>query len=159
VMATAVKQAPAGLVRTHLVVGWPDQVRAALARADADGRLVGIGAVTELADRRVQVNAQLREDKPRRFPWALRLSWPSARVWLWLAMGVLGAAAVAGVVWAVVAAVTALVAAVSAGVSVVTAWVSTYWPALAGIAIVLVLLGTAGGVKKCAGLHCGGCRR
>jgi energy-converting hydrogenase Eha subunit A len=158
-MATAVKQPPAGLVRTHLVVGWPEQVRAALERARVDGRLVRVGEVIELADRQVQVTAQLREDRPRRFEWLPRLAWPSARVWARIAAGVLAVAAVAGVVWAVVAAVSALVAAVSAAVSTATAWVSTYWPALAGIAVVLLLLGGAGGAKKCVGLHCGGCRR
>jgi hypothetical protein len=151
-MATAVKQPPAGLVRTHLVVGWPDQVRAALERAHADGRLVGVDEVTQLADRQVQVTAQIREDQPRRFAWLSRLPWPSAEIWAQLAVWVLGIAAVAGVLWAVIAAVTALVSAVIAAVS-------TYWPALAGIAIVLLLLGAAGGAKKCVGMHCGGCRR
>jgi hypothetical protein len=151
-MATAVKQPPAGLVRTHLVVGWPDQVRAALERARADGRLVGIDEVIELADRQVQVTAQFREDRPRRFAWLSRLPWPSAQVWAQLAVWVLGIAAVAGVAWAVIAAVTALV-------SAAVAWLSAYWPALAGIAILLLLLGAAGGAKRCVGMHCGGCRR
>jgi energy-converting hydrogenase Eha subunit A len=121
--------------------------------------LVGVGEVTELADRQVQVTAQLREDRPRRPRWTSRLTWPSPRVWLWLAAGALGVAAVFGVVWAAVALVSALISAVSAAVSAVSVWVSTYWPALAGIAVVLLLLGGASGVKRCTGMHCGGCRR
>lgn len=156
-MATAAKDR--SLVRTHVIVGWPGQVQAALQRAQADGRLVRVDEAVELADRQVQVTAQFREDQPRRARWMPTLTWPSARVWVRLAVGVLLAAAVAAVVWAVVALVMAVVAAVSAGVTAVSTFLSTYWPALVGIAVVLVLLGSAGGVKKCAGLHCGGCRR
>jgi len=146
------------VVRTHVIVGWPDEVRAALDRAHADGRLVGVDEVSRLADRQVQVSAQLREPTAPRFRWLVRWSWPSARVWLRVALVLLGAAAVAGLVWAVVAAVTALVAVVSAAVSAVAAWVSTYWPVLAGIALVLLLC-TTGRAARCVGMHCGGCRR
>jgi hypothetical protein len=151
-MATAVKDRTGGLVRTHVITGWPAQVQAALQRAQADGRLVRVDEMTELADEQVQVTAQLREDRARRFAWLTRLPWPSAQFWAQLAVWVLGLAAVAGVVWALVAAVSALV---SAAVAVVSA----YWPALVGIAVVLVLLGTASGAKRCVGMHCGGCRR
>jgi hypothetical protein len=154
-MATAVKDRSAGLVRTHVITGWPDQVHAALERAKADGRLVEISDVTELPDRQVQVNAQLRDEQPQRTRWSSRLTWPEARVWAWIGAGVLG---VVGV-WAVVAAVSALITAVSAALDAATVWVATYWPALAGIALVLLLLATAGGVKRCTGMHCGGCRR
>jgi hypothetical protein len=156
-MATAVKDR--GLVRTHVIVGWPAQVQAALQRAQADGRLIQVDEAVGLADRQVQVTAQFREDRPRRARRMPVMTWPSARVWVWLAVGVLGAAAVVAAVWLVVAAVTALIAAVSAGVTAVATWLSTYWPALAGIAVALALLGSAGGVKKCVGLHCGGCKR
>ncbi|GAA5139169.1 hypothetical protein [Pseudonocardia adelaidensis] len=158
-MATAVKDRSAGLVRTHVITGWPDQVHAALERAQADGRLVGVGDVTELPDRQVQVNAQLRDEQPQRARWISRLRWPATWVWAWIGAGVLGVGAVAGVAWAVVTAVSALITAVSAAVDAATGWVGTYWPALAGIALVLLLLGTAGGVKRCTGMHCGGCRR
>jgi hypothetical protein len=151
-MATAVKDASTGLVRPRVIVGQPDEVRAALERAHADGRLVQVDELTELADHQVQVTAQLREDRPQRFGWLSRLPWPSAGFWAQLAVWVLGLAAVAGVVWAVIAAVTALVSAVVAAVS-------AYWPALVGIAVVLALLGTASGAKRCVGMHCGGCRR
>ncbi|OLT06404.1 hypothetical protein BJF90_16530 [Pseudonocardia sp. CNS-004] len=108
-MATAVKDRSAGLVHTHVITGWPDQVHAALERAQADGRLVEISDVTELPDRQVQVNAQLRDEQPRRTRWSSRLRWPEARVWAGIGAGVLGVGAVAGAVWAVVAAVSALI--------------------------------------------------
>ena len=64
-MATAVRGPGAGVVRTHVIVGWPDEVRAALDRAHADGRLVGVDEVSRLADRQVQVSAQhqIRSDR------------------------------------------------------------------------------------------------
>jgi hypothetical protein len=133
--------------RTHLVVGERDAVLAALARAHADDRLLGVGNVLELPGDRLQVTAELRTAPGRpqkRWPW-------------WLAGGVVAAAAIAGMVWLLILAITALVAAVTSAVTAVVAWLSAHLPllVLAGLALLLVLGWTG---SRCAGLQCRGCR-
>jgi hypothetical protein len=134
--------------RTHLVVGERDAVLAALARAHADDRLLGVGEVLEVPGDRLQVTAELRRAH----------GWPRKRWPLRLAAGVLAAAAIAGVVWLLILAVTALIAAVGSAVAAVVAWLSAHLPllVLAGLAILLVL-GSTG--ARCAGANCPGCRR
>lgn len=136
-------------VRTHVLVGDPDQVRAALSRAQADGRLMNVsGAALEVGGR-VRVTADLVDPTPP------RTRWQRIRPWL-VRLGWLLAVAAAGVaawllVWAVIGLVSALVAVV-AGVAV---WIGTYWPVLVAVGLVLLLL--TGGAS-CRGVHCGGCR-
>lgn len=132
--------------RSHVIVGDEVQVRAALARAHADGRLVRVGEIAELGEHRVQVTAGLRAPAPGRTGWAWRL-----------AAAALVLAAAAGLVWLLVVAVTALIGAVSAGVTAVLGWLSGQLPLLVlGAALVLLLVSSAG--SRCAGLHCRGCR-
>ncbi len=133
--------------QTHLVVGEREAVLAALARAHADHRLLGVGHMLELPDDRLQVTAQLRRlnSRPRkRWPWRL-------------ASGVLAAAVAVGAVWLLILAITAVVAAVSSAVAAVVAWLSAHvlLLVLAGLAL-LQVLGSTG--ARCTGLHCRGCR-
>lgn len=129
-------------VRTHLVIGERDQVRAALARAYADGWLVDVRGLVALPGDRVQLTADLCEPASRN-----RRRWP----WLVLAW-LLAAAAAAGVVWLLVLAVAAVTAAVAAAL----AWLSAHLPVLVLAAVALLLVFSAG--SRCGGLHCGGCR-
>jgi len=137
--------------RTHVVVGDQQLVCSALERAHADDRLVSVTGVEELPERRVRVTAKLREPPPPAASASRRRR---------LRRGLIGAAvlvvlaAVTALVWLLVAAVLALIATVTA----VAAWVSGHVVALAVVlGVVLVLSCSAG--AKCAGLHCGGCRR
>lgn len=138
-------------VRTHVVTGSPDHVRAALHRAAVDGRLAAVGDPVELPDRRVQVTAELHE------PLRTRRIVTSAEVWRWLrpALLVLLVAAVAGgAVWGVVLLVEALIAALTAfGV-----WLAAQLPLIIAIGVGLLLLAVPAGAR-CVGMHCGGCRR
>lgn len=151
-MTTTSQQVP---VRTHVITGERDQVCSALQRARLDGRLVEITEARVLGGDRVRVVTRLRVPRPARSRWR--------RVRPWLAgaakvLGVLAAlAAVAGLVWAVVWAVMAVVALVTA----LIAWVQAH---LLGIglgvaAVVIGLLAASSGGHRCAGMHCGGCRR
>jgi len=136
----------APLVRTHVVVGDLDQVRAAMERAKEAGRLVDIREVAPLPGRRLQVVADLREPARTRRWFATRHPWL-------IAAGVIGAAAAGGAVWLVVLGVIWLIGLITA----VVAWVSAHLALFGLIAVVLVLM--SGGVgAACAGLHCGGCR-
>lgn len=142
-------QAPAGgVVRSHVIVGDPDEVVAALARASDDGRLTGLGQVVELPDGRVQVTASLWGSPGQ----------TSRGQWLWrLLAGVLVAAACAGLVWLLIVAVAALVAAVTSAVAAVVSWLSAHLALIVFGGLVLLLVCSAG--SRCRGLHCGGCRR
>jgi hypothetical protein len=135
--------------RTHVVTGDRDQVCAALERAHAAGRLVDVRDVAELHGRRLHVVAELRELPDRRPGW-----WP-ARPWVTAAYAV-GAAATAGLVVLVVMAVAALVSAVVGAITAALAWVTANLALILAVGVALLLM--TGGAK-CAGLHCGGCRR
>lgn len=137
--------------RTHIVTGDRDQVRAALVRAHAAGRLVGVREVAELSGERLHVVAELRELPGRRPTW-----WP-ARPGRVAVYGVGGAVGV-GVIALVVMAVAALVAVVVGAITAAVAWVTANLAVIVacGIGLALVL---GGGAARCAGLHCGGCRR
>lgn len=133
--------------RAHVIVGDGDEVRAALVRAQADGRLVRLGEVVDLGAHRVQVTADLRE------PLRGRARCPASR----FAAGVLVVAAAGGLVWLLVVAVAALIAAVSGAVTAALAWLSAHLPLLVlGAVLLLFLICSAG--SRCAGLHCRGCR-
>jgi hypothetical protein len=126
-----------------VVVGEPDQVRAAMLRAHADGRLMSLIDGEELPGGYVRVTADLIDPTaPGRW-----------RPWLVGAAVLVGAAALAAVVWLVAMAVLAAVAVVAAAV----AWVQTHRLAIGGVALMLAVLG--GGGASCADVHCGGCRR
>ncbi len=142
---------PGGQVRTHAVVGDPDQVRAAMARAHADGRLVGLTHGEQLPGGLVRVTAELRDPTPTS-------RWRRIRPWLTGAAVLLGVAAVAALVWLLVLAVLALVAAVTAA----AVWVKAHLLLLgAGALILLALVFSAGRSSSCSGvhIHCRGCRR
>lgn len=136
--------------RTHVVVGDQRLVCSALERAHADGRLVTVAGVEELPERQVRVTAELREPP-------LPACWPPRRR---LRRCLIGAAvlvtlaAVTALVWLLVASVLALVAAVTA----VAAWVAVHVVVIAVVIGVLLVWSCSASVK-CAGLHCGGCRR
>ncbi len=131
-------------VRTHVVVGDYRHVRSALDLARRDGRLAGVRDLVELPGHRVRVTADLRELVPtwRRVPWLRLLAW------------LVALAAVGGAVWLIVLAVSAVIALVTAAV----AWVSTHLTLIILCAVGLVALLVPVG-SRCAGLHCGGCRR
>lgn len=61
-------------------------------------------------------------------------------------------------VWAVVALVTAIVAEIAALVAAVGAWIYQYRGGIILVGIILVICLFSRGAK-CAGMHCGGCRR
>ena len=131
-------------VRTHVVVGEYGHVRSALDLARQNGRLVGVRDIVELPGRRIRITADLREPVPtwRRVPWLRLLAW------------LLALAALGGAVWLIVLAVSALIALVTAAV----AWVSTHLALIVISAVGLVVLLVSVG-SRCAGMHCGGCRR
>jgi hypothetical protein len=129
------------------VVGDPDQVRAAMARARADGRLVSLGRSEELPGGLVRVTANLVDPTPVD-------RWRRLRPWLVGAAVLVGITAAAALAWLVILAVFAVIAAVTAAV----VWVQTHLLVIGGLALALVLLLGAGGAS-CAGSHCGGCRR
>lgn len=131
-------------VRTHVVVGERGEVGSALARAHRDGRLAGARNLVELPAGRVQITVDLRE------PARTRRRWP----WLVLVWA-LGAAVAAGIVWLLIVAVSALVTVVTTAV----AWVSGHLPLILIVAVGLVLLLAVPAGSRCAGSHCGGCRR
>ncbi|HEY1969098.1 MAG TPA: hypothetical protein VGH89_14210 [Pseudonocardia sp.] len=133
-------------MRTHVVVGDPAQVRAAVLRAYADGRLVRLIDGEELLDGSVRVRADLIDPtSPDRLC--------RGRPWLIGASVLAGAAAVAAVAWLVVMAIGAAVAAFTAAV----AWVHTHQMVIGGVALMLALL--VGGGASGADGHSGGCRR
>ncbi len=136
--------AAAHRVRTHVVIGELGQVRSALDLAYRDGRLAGVRDLVELPGQRIRVTADLREPVPtwRRVPW------------LRLLAGLLALAALGGAVWLVVLAVSAAVALVTAAVAWVSAHLALIVICAVGLGLLLVSVGS-----RCAGLHCGGCRR
>lgn len=141
--------------RTHIVTGAREEVRTALEHAHAAGRLVTIREAAELPDGRLHVVAELREpaaSTPAPSPW-----WCSARG-RWLAAGY-GAAVVAagGLAVGLVVAVVALVSTVVAAIAAAAAWVTANLAGLLGLGVLVLAL--LGGGARCAGLHCGGCRR
>lgn len=131
-------------VRTHVVVGEYGPVRSALDLAHRDGRLAGVRDLVELPGHRIRVTADLRELVPswRRVPWLRLLAW------------LLALAALGGAVWLVVLAVSAVVALVTAAVAWVSAHLALIVICAVGLGVLLVSVGS-----RCAGLHCGGCRR
>ena len=92
-----------------------------------------------------------------RIDW-MRVAWVLGRV-----LGVLLAlAAVAGLVWLIVWLVATVVALVAAAIAALVAWLTAYvLPLVLGVlgVVVFIALLTGGGSHRCAGLHCGGCRR
>jgi hypothetical protein len=134
-------------VRSHSVVGDPDQVWAAMARARADGRLVSLNRSEELPGGLVRVTVDLVDPTPTG-------RWRQLRPWLVVSAVLVGVAAAAALVWLVLLAVLAVVAAVTAAV----VWVQAHLLVIGVVALALVLLLGAGGAS-CAGSHCGGCRR
>jgi len=136
-------------VRTHVLVGDPDQVHAALSRAQADGRLMNVTDAALEVGGRVRVTAELADPTPPRTRWQRIRPWLVRFGWL-LAVAAAGLAAWL-LVWALIALVSALVAVVTG----VAAWIGTYWPVLVAVGLVLLLL--TGGAS-CRGVHCGGCR-
>lgn len=134
--------------RTHHVVGERDAVRTALECAYADGRLVGLRSPALLPDGRVRVTAELLEPAPA----VHSRRTMSLRPWL-IDLGVLAGIAAAGAaVWLIVLGVLALIALITTAV----AWVSAHL-VLILVGLGLLLLCCGGG--RCAGVHCGGCRR
>ena len=95
-------------VRTHVVVGHPVHVGAALRRAAMDGRLAGLRDPVELPGRRVQVTADLREPVQSRGTFATEQARRRLRPVL---MRLLVAAVAGGAIWAMVLLVSALLAA------------------------------------------------
>lgn len=140
--------------RVHVITGEQQMVRAALTRAWSDGRLVSMEPPLALPGGRVRVLAHLRPPAPQR-------RWELVRVWLVrvakFAAVLAVLAAVAGVVWLVVLAVLEVIALVTAAV----AWIHAHLALLlvGGVALLFVLGMAVSGGDRCAGLHCGGCRR
>lgn len=137
--------------RTHVVTGEPELVRAALARAHEEGRLVRLTDGDALPDGRVRVTAELLDvtgGAGRR--WLRSVPRPTL---LQVVTVLVALAALAGLVWVIVLAVLAIVAAVTAAI----AWVQAHAVLIIVGAVVLLLL-CCGGAASCAGLHCGGCR-
>lgn len=141
-------------IRAHVITGDRDEVGSALRRAHADGRLIAVTDARVLHHNRVRVVADLRMPPPA------RTRWERCRPWLVGAGKVLAAlaavAAVAGLVWLVAVAVLEVIALVTA----LIAWVHTHLIhiGLAVAALVALLIYLSAG-SRCAGLHCGGCRR
>ena len=138
-------------VRTHVVIGHPAHVAAALQRAALDGRLADLRNPVELPGRRVQVTADLRE------PLRPRPRFPSEQVRRCLRpalLALLVAAVAGGVVWGMVLLVSALIAALTA----LGAWLAAQLPLIIAVGVGLLLLVVPAGAR-CVGVHCGGCRR
>lgn len=133
------------LIRTHRIVGGFDEVAAAMATAEKDGRLVQVVSAKELPGGWVELVAELREADPDDLP----PLWASILILL-AAAGVVG-----GLVWLLVLAVMAIVSFVGA----VVTWVAVHLAAILAVAGTLALLVFLCSRHSCSGIHCDGCRR
>ncbi len=138
-------------MRSGVEVGGVADVRAAMARAHAEGALERVRSVEMVpVHRSPGTDAQRRAHNPARRRRALRLL-----VRLALALVALGASA--ALLWVVARAVLAVIAAVTAAV----AWIQSHLLVIgivAGALIVLLLVLGSKGSRSCRGIHCGGCR-
>lgn len=139
-------------VQTRNLIGTPDELRNALERAHADGRLVSFTAPRPV----VHVQAELLPDQPVYGDRSRLNPLVNPRPYLVGAAVLLGGSVVALVVYGVVQLVLAVVHAVQAA----DQWVSANSGTLEGIAllVVLVLIFGGGAAVKCGGIHCGGCK-
>lgn len=135
------------LIRTHRIVGGFDDVAAAMAIAEQEGRLVQVVSARELPGGWVELVAELRDPKPE----------PDDLPPLWLSILTLLAAAavVGGAVWLLVLAVMAIVSFVGA----VVTWVAAHVAGILTVAGALLLLVMLCSGHRCGGVHCQGCRR
>lgn len=133
------------LIRTHRIVGGFDEVAAAMAKAEKDGRLVQVVSARELPGGWVELVAELREPEPE----------PPVPAWVDFLAFLAGIAVVGGAVWLLVLAVMAIVSLVGA----VLTWVAAHLAAILTVVGALLLLVFLCAGHRCEGVHCEGCRR
>lgn len=125
------------------IIGPPQQVRNALERAYADGRLVSFTAPTNPIAV-VHVRALML---PAHKPSVWQRLYEDPTPILYTAAFVIPAAIVGTVLYVTVSAALA-----------VAAWLALNMSTILGVIALLTLLMFFGGAKACAGLHCGGCK-
>lgn len=139
------------LIRTHRIVGGFDDVAAAMAIAEQEGRLVQVVSARELPGGWVELVAELRDPKPEPTPDLEDLP----PLWLSILTLLAAAAVVGGAVWLLVLAVMAIVSFVGA----VVTWVAVHLAGILTVAGALLLLVMLCSGHRCEGVHCQGCRR